>query len=236
VDLDGKTVMIKLSDEWPEDLTAVVGALGIAYAQLNREVYLAAKRKHGKPLQDWEAEHRRDIFDTWICHLRMHFADDVVLMPDPYAASAALNMAASCRNVLPLGADDIWILDTLVRPVRVHRGLRCLAHPRPCRSRPEVGCPDGQAAGLGGKGPQLSQQPSSRRGPTPVPVNHGHAWRRTSLKRRSMAFVVRTRLRWSRDLYRQQVSRSSRSFCRHRTASGKVAFQRLAKRRAADRA
>src|SRR2546428_1837279 len=44
------------------------------------------------------------------------------LSADPCAASAALHMAAHCRNALPLGTDDIRTLDTLVCSVRVHRG------------------------------------------------------------------------------------------------------------------
>ena len=61
----------------------------------------------------------------------------------------------------------------------------------------------------------------------------GLVLRRTSRKRRSMAFVVLTCLRSASVLYRKHVNSSSRSFRRHATAFGYVFFHLSAKRRAA---
>jgi len=76
----GRTIAIKLTDAWPDDLAIEVGRIGIAFAQLTREVYLAAKRKHGAALPDWEAQNPSDNLSKWIGRLRRDFGDDPVLM------------------------------------------------------------------------------------------------------------------------------------------------------------
>ena len=73
---DGKIIAIKLSDAWPPDLARVIGLVSIAFAQLQREVYLAAKRKAGIPLVEWERANRNDNFTKWCHHLLEHYPDD----------------------------------------------------------------------------------------------------------------------------------------------------------------
>jgi hypothetical protein len=65
---NGKIIGIKLTDEWPTDVAQVVGLISIAFAQLQREIYLAAKRKAGTPLTEWERANRNDNFTRWCRH------------------------------------------------------------------------------------------------------------------------------------------------------------------------
>jgi len=76
----GKTIAIKLADVWPDEVALEVERVGIAFAQLNREVYLAAKRKKGQPLPEWELENPSDNLSTWISRLRGDYGDDAKLM------------------------------------------------------------------------------------------------------------------------------------------------------------
>jgi hypothetical protein len=75
----GETIQIKLIDEWPPELAQLVGLISIAFAQLLRVVYLAAKRKEGVPLVEWERDHPRDTFSTWSSELTEKYSDDRIL-------------------------------------------------------------------------------------------------------------------------------------------------------------
>jgi hypothetical protein len=71
---------LELSDEWPADVARLVGLISIAFAQLQRVVYIAAKRKAAKPLQQWEEQNRNDNFSTWCRHLVTMYSDDLTLI------------------------------------------------------------------------------------------------------------------------------------------------------------
>jgi len=82
-------IKIKLTDAWPDVVALEVGRIGIAFAQLQREVYLAAKRKAGLPLPQWETKHRNDNFKRWCDHLLQECPDDHVLLTLVGRAKAA---------------------------------------------------------------------------------------------------------------------------------------------------
>jgi hypothetical protein len=71
---------IKLSDKWPPEVAQLVGFISIAFAQLQREVYRAAKRKKGKGLIEWERENRSDNFSQWCRHLIAEYPKDKTLV------------------------------------------------------------------------------------------------------------------------------------------------------------
>jgi hypothetical protein len=48
------TIRIKFTDKWPSDLAQMVGLIAIAFTQLERVIYLAAKRNAKVPLIEWE--------------------------------------------------------------------------------------------------------------------------------------------------------------------------------------
>src|SRR5262245_45583072 len=72
----GRTFMIKLTDKWPDKVTLEVGRIGIAFAQVTREVYLAAKRKAGVGLPEWETANPSDNLTKWCQHIRKHYPGD----------------------------------------------------------------------------------------------------------------------------------------------------------------
>jgi hypothetical protein len=77
---EGQPIGIKLSDQWPRELAVLVGLISIAFAQLQREVFLAAKRKADVPLAEWERANRDDNFSRWCRHLVREYPDDLVLL------------------------------------------------------------------------------------------------------------------------------------------------------------
>src|SRR5262249_17874898 len=60
------TIEIEISDEWPEEVATELGKIAIAYAQMTRVIYLAAMRKEGETLPDWEKDNPSDKLSTWI--------------------------------------------------------------------------------------------------------------------------------------------------------------------------
>jgi hypothetical protein len=75
-----QTVLLKLSDEWPAEVAQLVGLISIAFAQLQRVIYLAAKRKADTDLVEWEQATRNDNFDIWCQHLIREYQDDKELI------------------------------------------------------------------------------------------------------------------------------------------------------------
>jgi hypothetical protein len=76
---DGDSISIKLSDAWPPELAGAIGLINIAFAQLQREVYLGAKRKADIPLIEWERANRSDNFTQWSRHLIDQYPKDLKL-------------------------------------------------------------------------------------------------------------------------------------------------------------
>jgi hypothetical protein len=77
---EGKTIAIQLADNWPDDLAKEISLLGIAYAQLTREVYLAARRKRRISLAVWESSGHRDNVSKWIKELKADYHDNSTVL------------------------------------------------------------------------------------------------------------------------------------------------------------
>jgi hypothetical protein len=75
-----ETIQLELSDEWPPELARVVGLISIAFAQLQRGVFLAAKRKANVPLAQWEQQNRSDNFRKWCDSLLAEYPGDKILV------------------------------------------------------------------------------------------------------------------------------------------------------------
>ncbi|MDZ4735886.1 MAG: hypothetical protein SGJ07_06010 [Rhodospirillaceae bacterium] len=73
-------ILIALADDWPEDVALLVGQIGIAFAQLTREVYLATKRIEGATIEEWERENKSDQLGKWCCEIRKRFATETALI------------------------------------------------------------------------------------------------------------------------------------------------------------
>jgi len=57
-----------------------VGLIAIAFAQLERTIYLAAKRRASTPLIEWDEATNDDRFSTWCRHLTKEYSDDSRLL------------------------------------------------------------------------------------------------------------------------------------------------------------
>ena len=76
---DGQIISIRLTDEWPADVAELVGRIAIAFAQLERGIYLAAKRRAKVLLVEWEEATKTDKFDVWCRHLIDEYPGDLQL-------------------------------------------------------------------------------------------------------------------------------------------------------------
>ena len=62
---NGEVTRIRLTNMWPNEIALEVGLIGVAFAQLTREVYLAARRQGKVPLRRWEMDNPQDNFSLW---------------------------------------------------------------------------------------------------------------------------------------------------------------------------
>jgi hypothetical protein len=73
-------VQIDLIDDWKEDLLQSVGAMLIACAQFEYQVYIVAKRKDGKGLLTWMLANPDQRFGRYCCWLEQNCGSDQKLM------------------------------------------------------------------------------------------------------------------------------------------------------------
>src|SRR5437870_2975361 len=74
----GKTDRVVLLDNWPPDLMALLGQIVVAFGQLEWAVFIAAKRKSGKSLCEFDSEGKKvkNPFANWCRRLVQEHPED----------------------------------------------------------------------------------------------------------------------------------------------------------------
>ncbi|MDF2766503.1 MAG: hypothetical protein K0S81_3498 [Rhodospirillales bacterium] len=78
--IPSKAVRVDWTDAWDPKLLQALGALLIACAQLEYQVYIVAKRKDGRGLLHWVLANPEQFFSRYCCWLEQHCRSDRQLM------------------------------------------------------------------------------------------------------------------------------------------------------------